>query len=139
MLTRDFILAGKAIFTVSNRVGERYTFRVTHKEGSARYQETWFVALLTGPDNTTSYTYMGMLSPNDGAVHLTRNSRFNDESKPVRVIRWVLEIVWNGGELPAGYKLQHEGRCGKCGRMLTVPESIESGIGPECAKRLALV
>jgi hypothetical protein len=26
----------------------------------------------------------------------------------------------------------HEGRCGRCGRALTVPESVERGIGPEC-------
>ena len=29
----------------------------------------------------------------------------------------------------------HEGRCGKCGRKLTVPESLTSGLGPECAGR----
>jgi len=29
----------------------------------------------------------------------------------------------------------HEGRCGRCARRLTVPESIINGIGPECAKR----
>jgi hypothetical protein len=28
----------------------------------------------------------------------------------------------------------HEGKCGRCGRLLTVPSSIESGIGPECSK-----
>lgn len=27
----------------------------------------------------------------------------------------------------------HEGRCGRCGRKLTVPSSIETGLGPECA------
>jgi hypothetical protein len=31
----------------------------------------------------------------------------------------------------------HEGRCGRCGRRLTVPESIESGLGPECATKAA--
>jgi hypothetical protein len=27
-----------------------------------------------------------------------------------------------------------EGKCGKCGRALTVPSSILTGIGPECSK-----
>jgi len=134
MITRDFITAGKASFTVSNGKGERYTFRVTHKEASGTYPATWFVALLTGPDNTSDYTYMGMLNPTEGTVRLTRNSKFAEDSTPVRVIRWALGIVWNSKEFPSGYKLQHEGKCGRCGRMLTVPESIESGIGPECAK-----
>lgn len=30
----------------------------------------------------------------------------------------------------------HEGRCGRCARRLTVPESIINGIGPECAKKV---
>lgn len=30
----------------------------------------------------------------------------------------------------------HEGRCGKCARVLTVPESIINGIGPICAKKM---
>lgn len=28
----------------------------------------------------------------------------------------------------------HEGSCGRCGRKLTVPSSIETGLGPECAE-----
>ena len=32
-----------------------------------------------------------------------------------------------------GFEFWHEGKCGRCGRKLTVPESIEAGIGPECA------
>jgi hypothetical protein len=35
-------------------------------------------------------------------------------------------------------ELWHEGRCGKCGRALTVPESIESGLGPVCESREAI-
>lgn len=136
MITKDFITAGKAIFTVSNGKGEHYTFRVTHKEATGNYPATWFVALLTGPENTSDYTYMGMLNPQEGSVRLTRNSKFNEDSTPVRVIRWALGIVWKSGEFPTGYKLQHEGKCGRCGRTLTVPESIESGIGPECAKMM---
>lgn len=32
----------------------------------------------------------------------------------------------------------HEGRCGRCARRLTVPESILIGIGPECAEIMGL-
>lgn len=134
MIDRDFITAGKAIFTVSNNKGEHYTFQITRKEANGRYPETWFVALLTGPDNNTDYTYLGMLNPVGGTVSLTRNSRFDDRSVPVRVIRWALNIVWNKQSFPDGYGIRHEGKCGRCGRRLTVPESIDSGIGPECAK-----
>lgn len=129
-----FITAGKATFTVSNGKGDHRTYRVTRKDADDRYPETYFVKLLTGPDNTSSYTYLGILDAATGGVRLTKNSKFTDDSLPVKVLRWALKKVWAGEPLPAGYAVQHEGKCGRCGRALTVPESIVSGIGPECAK-----
>jgi hypothetical protein len=37
-------------------------------------------------------------------------------------------------DLPESLEIWHEGSCLRCGRKLTVPESIESGYGPECIK-----
>ena len=134
MLTRQFILAGKAIFTVSNDKGDRYTFRVTHKKGSERFAPAWFVALLTGPDNESDYSYMGMLDAETGEARLTGKSKFTKDSLPFKVACFGLRIVWGTQELPAGYAIHHEGYCGRCGRLLTVPESVDSGFGPECIK-----
>ncbi len=134
MVSKEFVMGGKAIFTVKNPVGEWYTFRVSRKEASASYPEAWFVSLLTGPDNTASYTYLGMLSPTTGEVRLTARSLYRDDTKPVMVVRWLLKLLWSGKPLPDGYECYHEGRCGRCGRVLTVPESIESGFGPECVR-----
>lgn len=131
MLSKDFILAGRAVFTVSNPQGERYTYRI-NKAGTAAYP-VWFIKLLTGPDNESSYTYLGMLNENL-EVKLTEKSKFNEATLPVQVIRWIMKKVRTGIQLPPDYKMQHAGKCGRCGRTLTVPESIESGIGPECAK-----
>jgi hypothetical protein len=136
LISREFVLAGKAIFTVSNDKGEHYTFRVHHAKSNIGYsRETWFAGLLTGPDNGADYQYVGIVQPNDGGVKLTAASRLTDDSKPIRVLRWALKLVWTGGTLPAGYAVQHAGRCGKCGRLLTHPESLETGIGPECSGR----
>lgn len=137
MLSKEFVLAGRSVFTVSNPSGERYTFRVNKSKESGNRAACWFVSLLTGPDNTSDFTYLGLLRHDTGAVLLTRASRYKADSKPVRVAEWVLANIWLGLDLPEGYAVHHEGRCGKCGRVLTVPESIESGIGPECAKQLA--
>ena len=41
-----------------------------------------------------------------------------------------------GTELPEQLEFWHAGRCGRCGRRLTVPASIASGFGPECAGRI---
>lgn len=137
----DFILGGKAIFTVSNPQGERYTYKVVRKEAEARFDRwndgrpTFFLSLLTGPDNGGDYTYVGILDQN-GGVKLTRASRYTDDTRPVRVARWALGLVFGGRSLPDGYQIHHEGRCGRCGRRLTVPESVDSGFGPECSGRV---
>jgi hypothetical protein len=76
----------------------------------------------------------------NGEGRLTAKSKYDDDSQPVKIIRRVLARIWQD-DLAAveatGWKVHHEGRCGRCGRTLTVPESIESGIGPECAKKMA--
>lgn len=141
---RDFITAGRAIFTISNETsGERYTFKVTRKDpdatsqgGQYRQATVWFVALLTGPDNEADYNYMGLLVPTTGQVRLTRASRYLPETKPVKVFNFFIPRIFAGRGLPAGYAVRHEGKCGRCGRTLTVPESIDSGFGPECAGKI---
>lgn len=135
MLTKEFVLAGNAIFTVSNG-SQHYTFKVRHTAANGRWPESWYVYMLTGPDNTSDYTYVGVLKPDTGAILLTQKSRYNYDSMPVKVIRWAIGLMWAGKTLPEGYSMQHEGRCGRCGRVLTHPESIASGLGPECSGKV---
>lgn len=136
---KTFIAAGDAIFTLTKLAdGQRYTFRVTTKEAQGDRPAITFGYLLTGPNNLHDYTYMGVVDLRAGTLHLTRKSRYADDTAPVKGLRWVLARAWAGRDLPEGWTVQHEGRCGACGRTLTVPESIESGLGPICAGRLGL-
>ena len=135
--TRAFLVAGDAIFTVANPTGDRYTFRIRMKDAELFRSAKYFLSLLTGPDNTRDYTYMGVVEPETLAVRLTAKSRLTADSTPVRVAQWALGRVASGQEFPAGYRLYHEGRCGRCGRILSVPSSIECGVGPECQRQIA--
>lgn len=135
MIDKTWISAGNAIFTISNGKGDHYTYKV--KRRKVERGEIWFVSLLTGPNNETNYTYLGLLNPKTGFVRLTRKSRFLETSTPVRVIRWGLNLLWKGEHLPPGYGIMHEGRCGRCGRRLTHPEAIRRGYGPECWEKIA--
>lgn len=36
------------------------------------------------------------------------------------------------GRFPSGVEVRHDGRCSRCGRALTDPESIDVGMGPIC-------
>lgn len=162
LFTQEIVTAGKCIFTVEvppsfgltmdNPPKPHYTFRVKLKKGDPSGQwkdDAYFVGLLTGPDNTRDYTYLGKLETNrigdevgkpNGNVKLTAASKFADDSWPVRIIRKVLARIWANDAAAieaAGWNLHHECRCCRCGRPLTVPESVESGIGPECAEKMA--
>jgi len=77
---------------------------------------------------------MGLLNPANGRVKLTANSKVTDKSWSLRLLRRCLACVWTDQDISEhGFELMHEGRCGRCGRPLTRPESIQSGIGPICA------
>jgi hypothetical protein len=135
MLSKDFILGGRAVCTVVSPKGPRYTYKIKRRVFPDQSART-FAYLLTGPDNTRDFTYMGMVDERDLRVFPTKKSKYTPASTPLRVLNWALQHVKAAHPFPAGYELHHEGRCGCCGRALTVPESIERGIGPECFSRL---
>jgi hypothetical protein len=133
---RRFVTAGRAVFTLQG-ASSRYTFKVTRKDPTDRFPGVkYFVALLTGPDNTSDYTYVGVLDVQTGTVRPTGKSSYREESTPVKAFNWFMARIWRGVAIPEPARFYHVGRCGRCGRALTVPSSIETGLGPECAGKL---
>ena len=47
---------------------------------------------------------------------------------------WLMKTLANG-DLPAAINFYHEGMCCKCAKRLTVPASILTGMGRDCASR----
>ncbi len=148
MIDAAFIQAGKAIFTIEIPEAHRptssaghYTFKVTSKPDRINPEKKIrFLNMLTGPDNTADYTYLGLLK-DSGKVQLTRASKMTEDSYPVKLANRVLTRVMSGDTAAiteAGFDVHHEGRCCRCGRPLTTPESIKRGIGPECAEIMGI-
>jgi len=138
MISKEFLLAGNATFTVSNPEGKHYTFKVANPKhdmgislSGVKRPAPYFISVLTGPDNTNNYTYLGMVVENH--VKLTKASKYTMGSTIYRVANWAVMGILKGGELPDGYSISHAGSCGRCGRKLTTPKSIELGLGPVCA------
>lgn len=48
---------------------------------------------------------------------------------------WVWDRVRFGSDLPPNVEVWHEGGCCHCAHKLTVPASIELGLGPDCASK----
>lgn len=131
-LARAFLLAGAARFTlVSKRTGERFTYRIA-KTGSREKRSPYFVSVLTGASNSADFTFLGTIFP-DGYYARGKKSRIDGDAPSARAFAWFWARL-AGGQIPASCEVWHEGRCGRCGRALTVPESIASGIGPTCAE-----
>jgi hypothetical protein len=136
---KRFMLAGNATFTlVSRRTGERFTYRVRVPKKSVNPSGVgpYFVSLLSGPDNTADYAYMGILATDASSLKPTMGSRVSPSAKSHRAFAFFLGRMAAGGAPCTSMEVWHEGRCGRCGRALTVPSSVAAGIGPECAGRL---
>jgi len=136
---KTYALAGHATVTLtSQRTGARYTYRVNRAKDRETGEPTnrWFVALLTGPDNESDYTYLGVVD-GGGDFRLTGKSKLAADAPPVRGFAYMWGWIQTG-LMPPQLEVRHEGHCGRCGRTLTVPESIDRGIGPECSKMMGV-
>lgn len=136
-----FVLAGNATFTlVSKATGQRFTYKVRAPK-EQRGSVTHFVSLLNGADNEGDYVYLGLLRQTGSDPTFPRfehgaKSRVSADAPSARAVAWFWRQV-ERGEVPESVEVWHEGRCARCGRKLTVPESIESGFGPECVTKIA--
>lgn len=139
----EFFVGGRAIFTIevpksfveSFKCNPHYTFRIRYKEKDQK--GFYFVELLTGPDNTRNYTYVGLFNPDTGQLALTARSKVSHDAWSVRLFRRCMAKIFENDTkaiTDAGFDVHHEKLCGKCGKELSTPESIKIGLGPKCRK-----
>lgn len=130
-----FLLAGNAHATfVSMKTGTRFTYRVTQADPRPgdSLPPPHFVSVLTGPDD---YAYLGVIHGGKMYGH-GKKSKVAPGATSAVAFSWLWKHL-SAGHLPPQCEVYHEGRCGRCARRLTTPESIELGIGPECEKKIA--
>lgn len=126
-----YMLAGNATFTiVSGKTGTRFTYKVRASDDG----KLFFVSLLTGANNEADYEYIGTIfSTGVRTFRHGKKSRVSADAPSVKAFGWFLGRLAHG--VPETVEFFHSGRCGRCARKLTVPESIQSGLGPECAEK----
>lgn len=135
-----FATAGRAVFTVLNpETGRRYTYKVRRKKSG----EGFSAYVLARPDNERNYEFIGVIYPKHGGRQAIdpesslafRPRRHNPDTPAIAAFAWVWRRIAAGRDI-APAVLYHEGRCGRCGRLLTTPESVTAGVGPECQRRM---
>jgi hypothetical protein len=134
-----FALAGNARLTLSSlKSGARFTYRIRPSDDGKIH----FVHLLTGADNENDFAYLGIIRYRMDAgpsFMVTAKSRISPDAPSAKAFAYFVREVICQTRLPAQLEVRHENHCGRCGRALTVPESIDSGLGPDCREQMGLI
>jgi hypothetical protein len=132
---RRFLLAGRAVCTAVGRT-RRFTFRVIGRRDPLFPDvpvERWTVEVLAGPDNGSDYRPIGQLRRWHQALDRVRFEP-GTGAPAARAFAWLWQRL-EAGEAIDPAVLYHARACGRCGRELTTPESVRTGLGPVCATR----
>ncbi len=121
-----------ATLTITNK--ETFEYRTFRISTAKKMDNKQIISILSGPDNEFDYEGFGFAS--DSGIVVWK--RYKGNGKPssweyyARLIENLLGIKKN--PVPSErYDILESRRCLRCNRTLTTPESIERGIGPECA------
>lgn len=133
-----FVLAGNATITLQSKLtGFRWTYRIKRPNDFNDGRPIWFVSVLKGSDNERDFGYIGQIKLIGGIYVYQRGQKcwpdfFNASDGFLWF--WKQTCFRVTDDPHPNVTVWHEGRCGRCGRKLTVPASIESGFGPECVE-----
>lgn len=135
---RDFVFAGHALFTVQSGTGAHLTYRVSRarRKGTGDDERRpWFVRTASGEER-----YIGCVWPRPVGWEFVPARQVDPSAVEIRAFRWLVAQLALGeaGSLLRQARVLHHGTCGRCGLELTHPDSIASGIGPDCAKKLGI-
>ena len=127
---KKFLFGGKAIMTLeSKKTGRWFTYKIKRAKKDDE-KSPFFVSVLTGMDNESAYTYMGTIF-NTNQFSLTKNSKIGEDALSYKAFNFFFNLLMKG-KLHEEITIYHRGVCARCGRTLTVPESLITGFGPEC-------
>lgn len=125
----------EGFFTIVYPSGDYRTMRV--ETGNGFFADKKIIGFLTGPNNEADYTNFGHV---DSFGNLAFWRKFSATQTPERLqrIRRAVEIIANEPKEAGKAYAMHSGKCWRCNRTLTTPESIANGIGPICAEKLGM-
>lgn len=116
------------VFTCIGPKGHRTIKVSTVQEGGLKGRRV--VRVMTGPDNVMDYVGVGFLNEGD-AFKVWK--RVDGTQLHKIVLAWL--HIMKGDQGWGAYRVEEARHCVRCNRLLTEPTSIESGIGPVCARR----
>lgn len=135
----QFMLAGRAEFILhSTKTKDNFKYRIDRKESSNdKYEFVYFINILHGSEKT----YAGHMWFDDktNEFYFSKGAKGQIDPKDlyIRSLLFVLNKLVKG-DIVGNLEVYHLGKCGHCGKKLTTPESIITGLGPTCSKNLGI-
>ena len=137
---KNYLFGGKAEFTLhSLKTDKHFTYKIVSDNKNPGHPIR-FLYFLVDSNNEDDFRYAGvtrrMVNAPDKSVYfgITKKSPRN-KTPAITAYRWFIHHL-NKGELPDTVEFMHSGKCSACGRKLTTPESIRTGLGPVCRSSL---
>lgn len=129
---KEFALAGNATLTLqTDGATKHFTYNIKRCDDKP---ELYFVRLLSGSDNEEDYRYIGCYYSDTNYFHPSKQYIDVPRYSRPKSMQMFTQFILNLDNIPDTMMVFHEGKCARCGRKLTTPESITTGFGPECRR-----
>jgi hypothetical protein len=115
-------------YTVVGPKGGHRTLRITTIDDNGTKQ---WLAYLSGADNVGDYKSVGFVNGNEVSLFSKYLGQYADI---MAAARFLVKNVDKLDECGRQYAIR-SGKCYRCNRLLTTPESVARGLGPICASK----
>ena len=128
------ILINNAIFTLKSlKLNQYYTYKI---EQDPKNKNRFLAKVLYGQDNKSDYRYIGLFYRDTLSLRTCTVAHLPHTAPQFIMLQYFLRILALQVPWPNTCVYYPARKCRKCGKLLTVPESIKLGIGPECLNKL---
>jgi|GEM_PF-5115754 len=135
----QYVFGGKSTFTLFNaETGNRFTYKISEsakRPGDSR-PPVFFVTVLTGPDNSDNYSFIGTIFERK-TYKFSPRAGFTMQSPSVKEFQRDFSNFVSG-TIPEKLEFWPSSHCARCGHKLTVPTSVHNGFGPECITKVGM-
>lgn len=128
---KDYVLAGKScVILYNNSTGTSIKFWVIARTNDKGMVTAWWI--YTNPEKTE---YIGFITKGMGLqLRHPDSTMVLSQKAGITAFEWFWpRLIRN--QLPDTISVLHNGYCGRCGRPLTDPQSLITGIGPVCENK----
>jgi hypothetical protein len=122
-----------ATYTVQTSETKWYTVKIETVE-TGKFAGKRIAIFLSGPDNETDFTGFAFVNE-DGTVSTWKRFRTPEILPYQDALNTVIGHPVAAADFREAYA-KVSGRCARCGRKLTVPASLNRGLGPDCAEKM---